>query len=398
MPKLINQNFLTLPQQVGKNKKDIESLENRVGGISTEVDKLVIGELVVKILNPNIPIVIENYGVNTMPDGVTNSLLDYIINNIMLTDKKEPLYVNLKVMGGFVPDINSPTDYTVVFTTTTVEKLDSNEWLFRAVGYSQNVRFEIYAEYEYYADEYRFISQPEIIMVSLISNSVYYAQTNNIIGGVIEREYLSPKTSLIPPQRGDIVIAGGGVYNITSIVGTEIRLNTQTGFIAPTGALALRDITIISNTISNDDKTKVNKITGIKIFNVEGINGVSMEEQIEALGLEFKFGSYMTYDIIGSDEDPAYISRMQGIMAIGIVNTTDNPITLTGLTNASYSDAKRTLGTFIQTCVTNTWVNPVLADYKEEKVNKQPQLHKLLTIKLPDDIPAKVQLGILIKF
>ena len=348
MSKLINQNFLTLPQQVGKNKKDIESLESRVGGISVEVDKLVVGELVVQILNPNTPIVIENYGINVMPNGVNSSLLDYIINNMMLTDKKEPLYVNLKVMGGFVPNVSSPTDYTVIFTTTTIEKLDTNEWLFRAVGYSQDVRFEIYAEYTYYADEYRFISQPEIIMVSLISNSVFYTQPGKIVGGVVNRDDLSPNTTLIPPQKGDMVIAGTGVYTIGSIVGTNVNLMTQTGFIAPSGTLISTRLILDNDSPDETDKRNLNTVVGLPIFNTAEN---SLEDKLLGQGLELAVNAFLAYSYIGLMSAPAYISRTNGLLFYGIKNNSGADVTITDMSWLADMNGDRNNGYLYRTHV-----------------------------------------------
>lgn len=398
MPKLINQNFLTLPQQVGKNKKDIEALENNVTTIQTEIDKLVVGDLVVQILNPSTPIVISGYGITSIPVGVQSALLEYITINRVLTDKKAPLYVNLKVMGGFVPDVNSTTDYAVLFTTTTNEERDSNRWLFRAVGYSQNVRFEIYAYYQYIDGVFSYETPPEVLMVSLISNSVFYTQPDKIVGGVVAKNDLLPNTNLIPPQKGDMIIVGNGVYTIASVIGSDVILLTQSGFVAPSGALTLRILMNTSNTPNDDIKIKINKITGVKIFNVDGIAGISMEEQINALGLEFRFGSYILYDGIGSESDPTYISRMQGYAAVGIVNTSGNPVTLNGLQTVAFSTLDRTTATLTLTNTSsNTSSNPVSLQYSGT-ITPRVYIHNLLVNYNSTVINNNNQFAILFKF
>lgn len=401
MPKLINQNFLTLPQQVGKNKKDIESLEYSVRTVQTELNKLVIGDLVIQILNPNNPIIIKRYGSNTLPSSVQTALLEYIRNYNVLIGKKETLYVNIKIEGGFVPNVNSEADYAVLFTTTTIEPLDKNsgEYLFRAVGYSSDIKFEIYAEYTNLSGEITFSVAPDIILISTLSNSVYYTKPNYIVGGVVNKNELIPQATLTPPQIGDMVIAGSGIYTIKSITGTSVFLNTHSGFVAPEGALKFMSLNTTSNTLSNEDKIKINNITGVKIFNVDGINGLSMEEQITALGLEFRFGSYISYSAIGSETNPMYVSNIYGCMAIGFVNTTGDSVTLTDLRPVAYINPNRTSGAYTQTAnLKNTSYNPILLAYDATTLSVQLRLQNMFINYNSTVINNNMQFGILIKF
>ena len=344
MPRINNQDFLTLPQQVGKNKRDIVNLDANVQNISETLSKVVMGELVIALLNPTVPINIANYGITTLPAGVQGAVLDFIKQNHSLVEFKAPLMAKFDVAGGIVPEVLNPTEYNTLFSSTTYNLVSGDNYLFRAVGYSQNVRFELYAEYSKVLDVFALTSSPYVAMVSTVSNNTYYTANANIAGLQVTLTNLIPSISVVPCKVGDMIIAGSGIYAITSIVGTVANLTLQSGFVAPTGALGLYSYSVTSLTSNEEQKKELNKLLATKIFNVDGITGMSLEEQVLAQGMTLVVGTYLTYQTIGGSINTAtYVSHVQGMMSISLINNTGSTIS-TNYTSLANTDLVRARG------------------------------------------------------
>ena len=327
MPKINNQDFLTLPQQVGKNKRDITSLDANVQNIATTLGKVVMGELVIKLLNPTESIAISNYGVTTLSYPVQVSLAEFIKENHSLVDVKAPLMARISVAGGIIPDVTSATEYNTLFNTTSYYYVGGNIWIFRAVGYSQNVRFELYMTYTLVGGTFTFTNLPYIAMVSLISNNTYYTASANIVGGVVTLSNLVPSVNVVPCKIGDLIIAGSGIWAIDTISGSVANLVLQSGFVAPTSALGTRSYEQANIIPTEVQKITLNRILGTKIFDVADIVGQSLEEQVTSLGLTLKITTHIKYAHTGPWDNPTWQGPNSGGFVLSFHNETASPIT-----------------------------------------------------------------------
>lgn len=342
MPKINNVEFLTLPQQVSKNKKDIQANTQDIASLNQTVDNIQAGISNIPMLNG---ITINAVGVPQALSGTNKAiLLDNLKNQALIKDEDKTISwaLHLQVMGSLVGDSafpNTLVDYDINLSNITYAGSDDNRF-YRIRGFSRDFTFVIECSVDTTIEGWMFTVEPTIMMATIVQPSTYYALAENIVGGVVLLSNLKPTGAWI--KAGDLVISGSAIYIIQSITGNQATLTAQTGFVAPTGTLGTYSYSVTSLTSTEEQKKELNKLLATKIFNVDGIAGMSLEEQVLAQGMTLVVGTYLTYQTIGGSINTAtYVSHVQGMMSISLINNTGSNIS-TNYTSLANTDSVRT--------------------------------------------------------
>ena len=362
MPKINNVEFLTLPQQVSKNKRDVQDNTQDIASLNQTVDNIQAGISNIPMLNN---IVINAVGVPQALTGMNKAiLLDNLKNQALIKgeDKTISWALHLQVLGSLVGDSafpNTLVDYDINLSNITYAGSDTNRF-YRVRGFSRDFTFVVECNIDTTNEGWMFTVDPTIMMATVVQPSTYYTQASNIVGGVVLLSNLSPSGAWI--KAGDLVISGSAIYIIQSITGNQATLTAQTGFVAPTGTFNSYGFNFVPIT-EGTDKIDANKLFGCKVFNVAGIEGLSLEEQLTALGLTMKVCCYLAYDSIGGIIGVSTVhSHPKGFLFLGLSNSTASTISVTGIQALATSNPKLTSALY-QTATSASSIEPLYANY-----------------------------------
>lgn len=164
MPTFNSNEYLSLPQQVSKNKKDIASLDGRV----TNVEAISAGNTTVKVLGS---VTIPAYDSFATLDAVAQTnLAEILIANHSNYNREQLFALKINLTASLVDDssefpvVYGNVNYTMVFTMGARQLVDAgtDTYHYIAVATSIDKRFQL--EFNFKHDDGTFTSIPAVIM------------------------------------------------------------------------------------------------------------------------------------------------------------------------------------------------------------------------------------------